>query len=123
MTEEEMKRRIAMANDVYDWLMGLNQEFLVAMGRRKWRWLLSFKVFTVMSLLWKITAFEHEAIEIAYALQGNPDFRETHELLTDFNDLLDHFKPTFIEYVTLGKIRSHETPEDLFNIFTYGGKV
>jgi len=123
MSEEEIKIRIITANEVYDNLVKVNQEFLAAMSKSKWKWILSFNFFTVMYLLWKITAFEEEGVEILEALQGGSDFRATHELLTDFNELLSDYKPTFIKCVAFGMIRSQELPEDLFNIYTYGGKV
>lgn len=118
-----MQVRIQTADDVYDNLVKINQEFLTAMGKAKWKWILSFNFFTVMYLLWKITAFEEEGMQILAALRDSPDFRETHELLTDFNEMLADYKPTFIKCVSFGMIRSHELPEDLFNIYTCGGKV
>lgn len=123
MNDEVMQARIALANDVYDDLVQLNQEFLSEMNRIKWQWIFSIDLFTVLYLLGKITAFEQEGIEILDALRDNPDYRESHELLTDFNHMLAHYKPMFIKYLKFSKIRSEELPEDLFNIYTYGGEV
>lgn len=123
MTEEEMQCRIALANDIFNSLMKLNQEFLSAINQNKWEWLLSFDLFRVLFYLGKMTSFEHKCLLILDALRDNIGFRENYELLTDFNKLLNDFKPIFIKYVAFGKVRSNETPEDLFEIYTYGGKV
>lgn len=76
-----------------------------------------------MYLLGKITSFEHKGIDIIHTLQHGPSFPEAQELLSDFNELLNYFKPTFVKYIALSNILSHEEPEDLFNNFTFGGKV
>lgn len=123
ITEEEIQTRIQTANTVYDDLVKINHEFLVSMGNAKWKWIFSLNFFIVMYLLWKITAFEEEGAGILTGLHDNTDIQETHELLTDFNELLVDYKPIFIKCVTLGMIRSYELPEDLFNIYTYGGEV
>lgn len=123
MNDEIMQARIALANDVYDDLVALNQEFLAVMNRTKWEWIFSIHLFKAIGLLWKITAFEEEGIRILDALRDTSNYREAHELIGDYNEMLEHYKPMFIKYLKFSKIRSNELPEDLFNILTYGGKV
>lgn len=118
-----MKERVQRANDVYDSIVSMNQQFLSHMGKTKKRWIFSRYLFTALYLLNKITRFEDEVAKLLLVMDETRGFQETHDLVCEFNDLLMDFKPTFINYMNLSKLCPVENPEDLFNIYTYGGKV
>lgn len=115
--------RIARANDVYEDLVRMDQLFLTHMKNHKRKWMLSLNLVSYLLLFFRITKFEHEGAKLLTILADMVDFNVAHDLLCEFNELLNDFKPTFIEYMDLARLNPAEDSTDLFNVYTYGGEV
>lgn len=123
ITHDIMVGRIVRANDVYEDLIRMDQMFLTHMKDHKRKWMLSFNLISYLLLSFRIIKFEHEGAKLLTILADTTDFSIAHDLLCEFNDLLNDFKPTFVEYMDLARLNPAEDSTDLFNIYTYGGRV
>jgi hypothetical protein len=115
--------RIDRANDIYDDINRLNRDFTQWARNNKRKWIFSLQLFEVPYLLNRIVKFETEGAKLLALLGTTTDFKEAHDFLCEFSDLVRDYRATFITYMNLAKLHPSETPEDLFDIYTYGGAI
>jgi hypothetical protein len=113
--------RIDLAIDVID---KLNEE----LGKRynensKLPYINFFSIFIDRLYLYKVNKFIKEANDFKDLLKSVCTFEDEIDVLNMFNDFLALKKEFLIKMFKRNPLDSKEDPEDLYNIFTYGGVV
>lgn len=120
----EIKTRVELSNIVYEDLVLINHQFGKAvLNKIKETWTFSFKGIMILYYLHAISVFETKGAKLLLEINLSETEKDVLLNLDKYNELLKKYKPVFMGYIKLSGIHQSEDPEDLFNIYTYGGHV
>lgn len=121
--ETDNHYRIGLAIDSLEQLMKQLELRFHLDNEKKWG-SFSFRVWlSDIYYAWLVTRFNKVAKEIKTLLETATTFPDEIESLITFNDFIEEQKDFIINIFTKTSSHSQEDPIDLYNIYTYGGKV
>lgn len=125
MSKEEstLEYRVGLARSVYDSLNGILDVRIEETGAQLAKRFKFVRLFRAIGYVWSITKWECEAEILFEELDSYKLDVEREVFLNEFNEFLTYHRNWVIGYFRFTNAFPNESPEEMYDAITFGGKV